>query len=346
MNKIRAAVVGATGFTGSELVRILHHHPHVDLALITSESRAGERLSDVHPFFESIVDSILHPVSEIGDHDIDLGFLALPHGVSMEYVRKLLQLDMRIIDLSGDYRLSSPIVYEKWYGKEHTYISGFDNAVYGIPELYASQIRSAELVANPGCYPTSVILAVAPLLKAGLIDPAFIIADCKSGVTGAGVKAKEVNHFSNVNDNFKAYALKSHRHSIEIEEKLQGFSPGELKVQFTPHLLPLDRGILSTIYLRPSAPGMTEERIQEAFAAHYADAPFIRMTGSSPSVKHVRGTNFCDIHATYDDRTGHIIVISAIDNLVRGAAGQAVQNMNLMFNWKEDAGLEQVPLCP
>lgn len=342
----QVAIIGATGFTGSELVRLLHNHPNADISLITSESRAGESISDVHPFLKDIVDIELKSVSEIERHEIDLAFLALPHGISMEFVEKLASHDFPIVDLSGDFRLSSPSVYEHWYNKKHSYPEGFEKAVYGIPELYSDQIPNASLIANPGCYPTSVILAVSPLLKAGLADPSRIIADSKSGVTGAGVKSKPVNHFSNVNDNFKAYGLKSHRHSIEIQEKLQGFSTENVAVQFTPHLLPVDRGILSTIYLQPLHKEINAKVLEEAYTNSYGDSHFIRMRDLPPSIKQVRGTNFCDIFATFDDRTGNIIVISAIDNLVKGAAGQAIQNMNLMFGWEEGRGLHQIPLCP
>lgn len=345
----RIAIIGATGFTGSELVRILHRHPDVEIALITSESRAGEKFSEVHPFFQGIVDQVLQPVSRFGEYDIDLAFLALPHGISMDFVKSMQSYDIPLVDLSGDFRLSGPEVYTSWYEKEHIFPEGFKNAAYGLPELFSEKIRSAQLVANPGCYPTSVILAAAPLLREGLADPGHVIADSKSGVTGAGVKAKAVNHFSNVNDNFKAYALKSHRHTIEIEEKLNLISGRQSTVQFTPHLLPVDRGILSTVYLRPTGMGtadLTGDHLQNLYKDFYSKAPFVRVREDVPSLKEVRGTNFCDIHPVYDQRTGNIIVVSVIDNLVKGAAGQAVQNMNIIFGWDETAGLDQVPMCP
>ena len=346
MQQKNIAIIGATGFTGSELVRILHHHPDVHIAMISSESRAGEKFSDVHPFFQGIVDMPLVKAADIANHDIDLAFLALPHGVSMEYVSQFQQYDFPIVDLSGDFRLSGPAVYEEWYGKTHSFTEGFAGAAYGIPELFFEEIHRSRLIANPGCYPTSVILAVAPLLKAGLARLDSIIADSKSGVTGAGVKSKPVNHFSNVNDNFKAYGLKNHRHSIEIQEKLSRVSGKEATVQFTPHLLPIDRGILSTIYLKPGSSSVTEASLRKLYEEMYEGAPFVRMRDSSPSVKAVRGTNFCDIHVSFDARTQNIIVVSAIDNLVKGAAGQAVQNMNVLFGWKQDRGLKLIPLSP
>jgi N-acetyl-gamma-glutamyl-phosphate reductase len=345
MPKHKIAIVGATGFTGSELVRILINHPEVEIAAITSESRAGERFSDVHPFFQAICEMPLIKADELPTEEIEIAFLALPHGVSMEYVEKFADTKMKIVDLSGDFRLSLPEVYESWYPKTHTYPDGFARAVYGIPELYRDKIRESALVANPGCYPTSAILAIAPLLARGLAKTDPIIVDAKSGVTGAGVKSKPVNHFSSVNENFKAYGVKTHRHSIEIQENAKKQAGEEASIQFTPHLLPLDRGILSTVYLKP-AKKVEEEMIKEAFEAFYSDEPFVRLRAVPPSIKEVRGTNYCDIWSTYDDRTGNIIVLSAIDNLVKGAAGQAVQNMNLILGLAEDAGLNQVPVQP
>ena len=343
MPKHKIAIVGATGFTGSELVRILINHPSVEIVAITSESRAGEKFSDVHPFFQGICEMKLIKVSELETSQIDLAFLALPHGVSMGYVEKFEGSDMMLVDLSGDFRLSSPEVYSEWYPKNHTYPQGFKKAVYGIPELYREEIKGSALVANPGCYPTSAILAISPLLKDGLVQTDGIIIDSKSGITGAGVKAKPVNHFSAVNDNFKAYGIKTHRHSIEIQENADLQADCSTKIQFTPHLLPVDRGILSTTYLRPDG---NENQIEKVFEKHYASEPFIRLRTESPSIKDVRGTNYCDLYATYDERTGNFIVVTAIDNLVKGAAGQAIQNMNLMLELNETEGLSQVPLQP
>ncbi len=346
MRKKNVAIIGATGFTGSELVRILNYHPNIEISVITSESRKGEQFSDVHPFFKNIIDIELQSVESIDEFEIDAAFLALPHGISMGFAEKFLNKGIPVIDLSGDFRLSSPEVYAKWYNQSHSFQEGFDLAVYGIPELFSEEISKSTLIANPGCYPTSVILGAAPLLKNNLADPDSIIADSKSGVTGAGVKAKPVNHFSSVNDNFKAYGLKSHRHSIEIQEQLENLSGTDARIQFTPHLLPVDRGILSTIYLKPVSDTFNEKILKDLYMDFYSEKPFIRLLDDSPSIKNVRGTNYCDIHTTFDERTGNIIVISAIDNLVKGAAGQAIQNLNLIFNWDESTGLEMIPLCP
>lgn len=342
---IKTAIVGATGYTGSELVRLLYNHPDVELKLITSESRAGERFSDVHPHFEGLADHLLYPAEAVLQEELDMVFLALPHGVSMDYVKAYKDTRFNIIDLSGDFRLSSTAVYEAWYAKEHTCPEAFGIAVYGLPELHKSAIQKASLVANPGCYPTSAILGLAPLIQAGLIDTGNLIIDAKSGITGAGIKAKPTTHYSNVSDNFKAYGLKHHRHTVEIQEQLSGLQSSELMVQFTPHLLPVDRGILATIYATPKD-SVSEAQLRELYADFYAEQPFVRLRKSPPSLKDVRGSNFCDLFLTYDERTNRIIVLSVIDNLVKGAAGQAMQNMNLQFGLPETRGFVSLPLNP
>jgi N-acetyl-gamma-glutamyl-phosphate reductase len=344
MPKKKIGVVGATGYTGSELVRILANHPETEISVITSESRAGEKFSDVHPFFKGIVDQPLHKADKVSKLDLDLVFLALPHGVSMEYVKQFAGKGFKIVDFSGDFRLDSPKTYEEWYNKPHTFVEGFDTAVYGLPELFYDKIKGADLVANPGCYPTSAILPLAPLLQNKLIEPKGIIIDAKSGITGAGIKASATTHFSNVNDNFKAYGLKNHRHTIEIQGVLDGINAG-VTLQFTPHLLPIDRGILSTTYARPT--GDTNSTQLKALYEHfYKDKPFVRICDTPPAIKDVRASNYCNIYADFDERTGNIILISAIDNLVKGAAGQAVQNMNIMLGFKETLGLNQIPVNP
>ena len=342
---IRAAVIGATGYTGSELVRILLRHPEAKIGIITSESRTGETFPQVHPQFEGLCDMTLRPADDLDEVEVDVCFLALPHRVSMEYVRRWRDREFRIIDLSGDYRLSSAGVYQEWYGKEHVTPDLVPEVPYGLPELERENLRGAQITANPGCYPTSAILGLAPLLAAGAVDPATLIVDAKSGVTGAGVKSSPVTHFSNVNENFKAYGLKTHRHTIEIEERLSGLGGGDARVQFTPHLLPVDRGILATCYATPRGE-MSEEKLRELYREFYRDEPFIRIRETLPELKSVRGTNLCDIHAVYDGRSGRIIVLSAIDNLVKGAAGAAVQNMNVMWGLEERSGLEPMPLQP
>ncbi|MBN1446351.1 MAG: N-acetyl-gamma-glutamyl-phosphate reductase [Bacteroidetes bacterium] len=342
---VRVAIIGATGYTGSELVRILLRHPRVEIAAITSERRAGEKFADVHPHFHGILPHRLESVENLAAYELDVVFLALPHGVSMDFVKKFHDERFRIIDLSGDFRLRSPAVYAEWYGKDHSYSDGFRQAVYGLPEMHRAQIADARLIANPGCYPTCSILGVLPLLEGGMIDPAHIIVDAKSGTTGAGITPKPATHYSAVSDNFRAYGLTSHRHTIEIEEQLMAGGARAHAVQFTPHLLPVDRGILATIYSYPSSKA-TEERIHAVYAQRYDAEPFVRVRSEPPTLKDVRGSNFCDVHITFDRRTRRIITLSAIDNLVKGAAGQAVQNMNIMFGLSEETGLDQIPMNP
>jgi len=342
---LKAGIIGATGYTGSELVRLLHVHPQVDIVAITSESHQGKPFSAIHPQFTRIVEKELISLDELPADELDVAFLALPHGVSMDFAARFLDAGIPVIDFSGDFRLSSPEVYRQWYAKTHTYSAGFEKAVYGLPELHREAIRQAPLIANPGCYPTSAILALAPLVKTDLIDTDTIIVDSKSGVTGAGVKPKNTTHFSNVSDNFKAYGLKTHRHTIEIEEQLGGLTDGAIQLQFTPHLLPLDRGILTTAYVQPKK-GVSAGRLQDAFHQAYAHEPFVRLREEPPSLKDVRGSNYCDIFSTYDERTKRLLVISVIDNLVKGAAGQAMHNMNLRFDLEETSGFVQLPLNP
>jgi len=345
MDKKKIGIIGATGYTGSELVRILTNHPNIEITMITSESRAGELFSDVHPFLQGIADQKLVSIKDIDTYELDLVFLALPHGVSMDFVKRFKDKSFKIIDLSGDFRLSSKEVYEEWYKLNHIFPEGIEKAVFGSPELYFDKIKDANLIANPGCFPTSAILGLAPLLKANLIEEDRIIVDSKTGVTGAGIKAKTVNMYSNVNDNFKAYGLKNHRHTIEMQGILDEVSGKETLIQFTPHLLPVDRGILTTIYARPKA-DMDEIKLKELYTAFYENAPFVRLRKQEPAIKDVRGTNYCDLYITYDKRTNMVIVISVIDNLIKGAAGQAVQNMNIMFNLDESKGLNLIPLNP
>lgn len=345
MSKVKVGIIGATGYTGSELVRLLLDHPEVEIKMITSESRKGEKFSDVHPQFREIMDIQLVSIEDVDEYDLDLVFLALPHGVSMDFVKDHYNKDFKIVDLSGDFRLSGKEVYESWYKKDHTFEKGFETAVFGLPELYRDKIKKSSLVANPGCFPTSSILPLAPLLREGIVDVNTILVDSKTGVTGAGIKAKPTTHFPNVNDNFAAYGVRTHRHTIEIQEIVSNYSGNDASVLFTPHLLPVDRGILSTIYTKPNRE-IDQKQLETVFKDYYGKERFIRLTSDLPSLKNVRGTNYCDIYATYDDRTNTIITISVIDNLVKGAAGQAIQNMNIMMKFAEDLGLKQSPLQP
>lgn len=345
MSKYNIAIIGATGYTGSELVRILINHTEVNIVAITSESRKGEKFSDVHPQFQGVFEPELVSIEDIHQFDLDLVFLALPHGVSMDFVKEHSDKPFKIVDLSGDFRLSSKDVYEAWYKKDHSYALGFETAVFGSPELFRRRIKEAKLVANPGCFPTSAILPIAPLLKEGIIDKKYIVIDSKTGVTGAGIKSSPITHFPMVNDNFSAYGVKTHRHAIEIQEIVNKYANDKATVLFTPHLLPVDRGILSTIYTKPTRDVSTKE-IEKIYQEYYSDEPFVRLRKELPNLKQVRGTNYCDIYTTYDERTHTIISIGVIDNLVKGAAGQAVQNMNIMLGLSESAGLKISPIQP
>lgn len=343
--KIKVAIVGASGYTGSELARFLIHHPNVEIRMITSETYKGQPFSNLHPQFLSQLDIPLVSADEVSNEELDAVFLALPHGVSMRYVEKWQDKKFKIVDLSGDFRLSSPEVYANWYQKEHSFSAGFTRAEYGLPELHKEAIAKSKLVANPGCYPTASILALAPLLAKNVVGINTIIIDAKSGITGAGIKPSLTTHFSNVNENFKAYGLKSHRHTIEIEEQLGHLNRQAITVQFTPHLLPVDRGILVTAYATPNIE-ISEGELQKMYKEFYAHSPFIRIKEDLPTIKDVRGSNFCDLYPVLDRRTNRIIVISAIDNLVKGAAGQAIHNMNLMFDLPETTGLLLNPIKP
>jgi len=343
--KYSVGIVGASGYTGSELLRILTTHPDIAIKAVTSGRHVGERFSKIHPQFNGLIDIKLSSLKEIADTDLDLVFLALPHGISMNFVRDHGINEFRIIDLSGDFRLKSAETYKTWYKHTHVAREYLKNAVFGLPELFRDQIRNADLVANPGCYATSAILALAPLLKNKLIRTKGIIVDSKSGMTGAGATAKPSTHFPEVTDNFCVYGLLNHRHTPEIQTQLSVYSKQKAEILFTPHLLPIDRGILSTVYASPRVE-VSCEHLREIFANFYDTEHFIRIVNDPPAVKNVRGSNYCDIFVTYDKRTKKIIVVSVIDNLVKGAAGQAIQNMNIMFNLVENKGLRQLPLCP
>lgn len=345
---LKVAIVGASGYTGVELLRILYCHPEAAVTCVTSERSAGKRISDIYPGLKGRCDLLLEnlePVRIAGKADFI--FTALPHRAAMEVAPTFLSLGKRVVDLSADYRLQDPTVYEKWY-ETHLSPALLKKAVYGLPELKRARIAGADLVANPGCYPTSVILGLAPLLKNKLIDPATIIADSKSGVSGAGRSAKVDSLYCEVNEGFRAYGVGgAHRHIPEIEQELSHLSGDKLTITFTPHLAPMDRGILSTIYAAP-AEKVTTAELLKVYNDFYKSEPYVRVLseGIFPSTAYVRGSNFCDIGLAVESRTGRVIVISAIDNLVKGASGQAVQNMNIMCGFPETMGLESLPLYP
>ena len=345
---LNIAIVGASGYTGLELIRILHCHPEVAVTCLTSEQSAGKRISEVFPTLRGRCELVLENLEPVRVAEkADIIFTALPHKAAMEVVPTVLDLGKKVIDLSADYRLSDPAVYGQWY-EPHINPTNLKKAVYGLPEIRRNKIKSAKLVANPGCYPTSIILGLAPLLKKGLIDLSSIIADSASGVTGAGRSAKVDSLYCEVNEGYKAYGVGGvHRHTPEIEQELSLLAGEPLKITFTPHLAPMDRGILSTIYATPAA-SVSNEMLAEMYLDFYMAEPFVRVltNGNLPSTAFVRGSNFCDIAPLVDARTGRIIIVSAIDNLVKGASGQAVQNMNLVCGFPETTGLEGLAMFP
>ena len=344
---MKISVLGATGYAGAELLRILYNHPQAEVVHITSESHTGEMLSDLYPHLRGIYDMKLESMKNIDaiGADSDFIFIGLPHGHAMEVGRALAGKPVRIIDLGADYRFRDTKVYEDWYHVPHTHPEAV--RVYGLAELYREEIRGAKIIGNAGCFTTASILALAPLAKQHLIDVNTIIVDAKSGVSGAGRSAKQSNHFPELYDNFRAYNVAKHRHTPEIEQALSDLSGEQVLLNFTPHLVPMSRGILSTCYATLRA-GVSPELVDAAFEKLYGKEFFIRLLGRGayPSTKNVRGSNYCDIAWHIDERTNRVIVLSAIDNLVKGAAGQAVQNFNIACGFEETAGLDCVPMFP
>ena len=344
---IKTAVFGASGYTGQELTRILSGHPQVELVAVTSRRFAGQQVSEVFPSLSSIAALKYSNASPADIAKIcDVVFLALPHGVSMEIAPTFLAAGKKVIDLSADYRLRDVATYEKWYA-QHTSAGLLKDAVYGIPELYRQKIKDVSLVANPGCYPTSIILGLAPALKNKLIEVNTIIADSASGVSGAGREPLTGSLFCEVDGGFKAYKVGKHRHTPEIEQELNKLAGEEFPISFTPHLLPVKRGILSTIYASLKE-DITLPQLHSLYSSFYTGEKFVRLcpAGYFPDISFVCGSNFCDIGLAVDPRTRRVIIISAIDNLIKGAAGQAVQNMNIICGCKEDTGLQMAPLYP
>ena len=344
---IRVGIVGASGYTGVELARLLCRHPRVRLTVATSRQFAGRALGEVYPSLRGLVDLVCEETSgsELAAK-ADVFFTAVPHQTAMTIVPGLLEAGKKVVDLSADFRIHDPAVYEKWY-QTHTAREYLREAVYGLPEMHRHAIQAARLIANPGCYPTSVILGLAPLLKAGLIKPESIIVDSKSGTSGAGRSAQVGSLYCEVTDGFRAYKVGEHRHTPEIEQELSALCGRQVVVSFTPHLVPMSRGILSTIYAE-LIQDITTEQVTALYQAQYATEPFVRLcpAGSYPATQHIRGANFCDIGFKVDPRTGRVVVLSAIDNLVKGAAGQAIQNMNLICGLAEDEGLLAAPVFP
>lgn len=351
---VQAAIIGASGYSGVELVKILLTHPQVEIARVMGSSTVGKRIDELYPYFRKKLDLTIEPYALERLNDIDIIFLALPHGKAIEHVPELLVAGKRVIDFSGDFRLTTPELYEEWYQTPHTAGKYLEKAVYGLPELFREEIHKAQLVANPGCYPTGAILALAPLLapmsphklttdmpKITLPLAGFdsIAITAVSGTSGAGRKEKLDLIFSEVNESVKAYRVGNHQHTPEIKMILERVAGRELSILFVPHLVPITRGIYTTICL-PYRGAMAPIMFLRLYKEFYREAPFVRvLEDNPPELKCVTGTNYCDISVTTDKTQHFLIVNSAIDNLVKGAAGQAVQNMNLMFGFPEDEGL-------
>ncbi|MFP4348680.1 MAG: N-acetyl-gamma-glutamyl-phosphate reductase [Thermodesulfobacteriota bacterium] len=341
---IRVGVIGATGYAGAELVRILYGHVEVDITVITSRQYAGVPFDQVYPAFAGVVDLVCEEFSADAVADrADVVFTALPHKLPMEIIPGLVERGLRVVDLSADFRFRDPALYEAAY-QPHTARDLLKKAAYGLSEVYTDAVRTAPVVGNPGCYPTSVLLPLIPLLKAGLIDPKTLVADAKSGVSGAGRSPSVGSLFCEVAESFKAYKVGVHRHNPEMNEVLSREHGKPVRITFVPHLVPMSRGMLSTLYagLTRSA---TQEKIRDCLTDYYRGRPFVRIhpEGRMPDTRFVRSTNYCDIGFTVNEADRRVILLSAIDNLVKGAAGQAVQNMNLMFDLDETTGLDAMP---
>ena len=347
MSQIKAGVINVTGYIGAELARLLCQHPQIELITVTGRSAAGQKLGDVFPNFMGTN----YVIKAELDSEIDIAFSAMPHKSSVDVVPSLLKQGIKVVDASADFRLKNAGEYSKWYGFTHPSPDLLREAVFGLPELHQNEIASASLVANPGCYSTGAILALAPIVKEGLIHP-DIVVDSKSGVSGAGRTLSLTTHYSEANEDIYAYSLEGHRHLPEIEQELKALNPSiSLSITFVPHLVPMTRGILSTCYARLRndkflRDASAEEKLSQIYREFYKHAPFVQITTKPPHAKHVWGTNFCLIYPTVDSKTNRLIVISCLDNLVKGGAGQAVQNMNLMFNLPEITGLESLAIYP
>ena len=349
---VKVAIIGASGYSGEELVRLLLSHPHAELTAVTSRQYAGQTIAQIFPKFASHPKSktvrFSEPNAGLLATQAEIVFLALPHGVAAEYAVPLMKAGCQVIDLSADFRLRSADIYKEFYGHDHPAPELLAKAVYGLPEVYREQIKGAMLIASPGCYPTSILLPTLPLLRAGLIKPEGIIADSLSGVSGAGRKAEVDYLFCECNESARAYGVPKHRHLSEIEEQLSLAAGSNVVIQFTPHLIPVNRGILTTLYLAPTqslpnADALTAfgQKVAACYQAAYAHEPFVRLLEGKalPDTKNVVGTNVVEIAWRLDPRTGRLLVISAEDNTVKGASGQAVQSMNILCGFPETAGL-------
>jgi len=345
--KVRAAIIGSTGYGGVELIRLLLQHPNIEITSVISSSQAGVPIADGYPHLNQIVVDRLDGVDiELIREKADVVFTATPHGVSSEIVPGLLEAGLKVVDLSGDFRLRGD-VYEQWYKHKPAEASFLEKAVYGLCEVFGDEVQGVDFVSNPGCYPTATVLGLIPALMAGWIDPKSIIVDAKSGVSGAGRGLSMSNHYSEVNENFFAYKVNRHQHTPEVEMVLSRVAGHEVTVTFTTHLVPMTRGILCTMYASLNG-SHSEAELVDLYRQYYAGRPFVRIrdAGKVPATKEVWGSNYCDIGFSVDARTGRVTIVSVIDNLVKGAAGQAIQNFNMMMGWEETLGLMMSPVYP
>lgn len=343
--KIRVGIIGASGYTGADAVRLLAAHPYADISVLTGNSHAGKALADIYPQFGAVDAPDLIKAEDADWWQTDAVICGLPHSTAQDVIGTL-PGHLRVIDMSADFRLRNPDTYAEWYGRTHNNQNMLAEAVYGLTEHYTDAIRGARLVACPGCYPTAALTALLPLVKAGLIATEDLIIDAKSGVTGAGRSLKEQNLFSEVAEGMNAYGVADHRHAPEIEQEVaKAAGLDDVRVNFTPHLVPMNRGEYVSVYAK-TAKGAKAADVKAAWDAFYADKPFVRIVDGAPATRHVRGSNYCLLSA-FDDRIdGRVILFATLDNLVKGSSGQAVQNMNIMFGFDETEGLGQQPLYP
>ena len=343
---VNVVIIGASGYTGADAIRLLAEHPFANIMALTAHQHAGKNLSDIYPQFSGVSPQILKTTDEFDWSKVDVAICGLPHGTSQKLIAAIPD-SVKIIDMSADFRLKNTATYQDWYGLSHDFPNLLSEAVYGLSEHYADAISSARLVACPGCYPTAVLTALLPVIKAGQVICEDLIIDAKSGVTGAGRSLKETNLFSEIAEGIAPYGIARHRHAPEIEQEL-GFAAGldNVKINFTPHLVPMNRGELVTIYAKTN--GENADEIRSTLDRFYDDKPFVRIVGAdeTPATRHVRGSNYCHV-GVYDDRVpNRVILVATLDNLVKGSSGQAIQNMNLMCGFEETSGLTQLPLYP
>ena len=344
---IKVGIAGASGYTGLELIRLSVNHPEIELSVLTSETYKGKSIADVFPSLNGIIDIELQSLNSEILKACDVVFLALPHTAGMDILPQLLGADCKVIDLSADYRLNDADAYPEWYSLTHTHPELLSQAVYGLPELHREKIKTAQVVANPGCYPTSVILALAPLMNTDWVDLNSIISDSKSGVSGAGRKPSLATQYSEANEGLSPYGLAGHRHTPEMEQELSSLAGKSINISFSPHLIPMSRGMLSTVYINLKKKLCDDDLIQH-YQKFYSDEYFVRVLGKDKfaNTHSVAGSNFCDIGIKVDERVNRLVLTSSLDNLIKGESGQAIQNMNIMLGFEEKTGLQSPALFP